>query len=93
MQQDSRGLSSVVSAWGRFLCLALLLVVCVGGVSAQFTPSDAGTEIWSYNYGGTVYGVSVDSDGNVYAGGFQDSVVKLDSSGNEVWSYNYGDSV
>jgi len=73
----------------RSLVLASLLVLgMVGGASAQFP----GQEAWSYNYGDTVFGVAVEN-GEVYAGGTGNSVVKLDSNGNEVWSYSYGDTV
>ena len=48
---------------------------------------------WSYDFGDKVYGVAVDSDGNVYGGGGNNDIVKLDSSGDELWRYNYGDIV
>ena len=86
------GRFSKASAAARFLLASLLCLALVGGAAAQFTPPDAGDTAWSYNYGNRVTGVAVEN-GNVYAGGYQNSVVKLDSNGDEEWSYNYGDFV
>jgi hypothetical protein len=40
-------------------------------------------------YGATVEAVAIDSNGEVYVGGGNDNVMKLDSAGTEQWTYNY----
>lgn len=64
----------------------------VSGSNLELKASDITySEKFNESYSDTVNGVAVDSDGNVYAAGDNNNVVKLDSSGQEQWSYNYGD--
>jgi hypothetical protein len=56
----------------------------------------SGTTVWAHvdNDTGNYRGVAVDSDGNVYAGGFAGTydLVKLNSSGTRVWAKKLGNS-
>ena len=44
------------------------------------------SQVWSYDYGNSLFAVAVDQDGFLYIGGDNDSVVKIDPDGNEVWT-------
>ena len=50
-------------------------------------------ELWSFTFGNDVYGVAVDSAGNVYGGSADNTLRKFDSDGNELWSFTFGDNV
>jgi hypothetical protein len=58
------------------------------------------TPIWSADFGGTVYGVAVDSNNNVYAAGVRNNIIggtyasvrKYNSSGTIIWSLDTGAS-
>jgi len=82
-----------MKASNKFWRVAALLLLLVGmtgmGAAELFNPPDAGTQEWLYTeHTSLVFGVDVDSEGNVYSGSDDEEVHKINPDGTQEWTYS-----
>jgi len=84
----SSGVVVVIRKFLLVLVVGLLMVSAVTALPDCSTETDCVEEVWNYT-GLTAFGkaVSVDNDGNVYSGGEDTTVRKLNSSGDLQWTF------
>jgi len=86
--------SSVTSDWSTDLSVFTISIVPINSYSGSYDDTvkkidPNGSEVWTFSgHTNNVWGVAVDSSGNVYSGSQDDTVKKIDPNGSEVWTFS-----